>query len=103
MEEPDLTLVSMAFDSDRPEELLAVLARYVVLARGAPGCRNVDLAASATRPGRFVVHQKWVDAESQRAHFDSDVMVEMASAATPLLDCPPEIDLLLPISAHDLE
>jgi quinol monooxygenase YgiN len=53
-------------------------------------------------PSRFVVVQKWDDPASQRAHFDSDVMVDMARACDGLLRRAPEIDLLDPISAHDL-
>ena len=40
--------------------------------RGHDGCRNIDLLTSATRPGRYLVVQKWDTPESQRAHFDSD-------------------------------
>lgn len=100
--EVDLTLVTMAFDAADPAALQAVLARYVVLSRGHPGCRNIDLALSTTRPERFVVIQKWDSPEAQRAHFDSDDMVAMAEACRGLLTGPPEIDLLAPISAHDL-
>lgn len=98
----DLTIVSLVFDASDPERLAAVLAKYVVVARGAPGCRNIDLAASVSRPGRFLVVEKWESAEAQRAHFDSPEMVEMAEACTGLLSAPPQIDLLDPISAHDL-
>jgi quinol monooxygenase YgiN len=98
----DLTLVTMAFDATDAERLQGVLAKYVVLARGHPGCRNVDLCMSATTPGRFVVIEKWESPAAQRAHFDSSAMVEMAEACRGLLTAPPVIDLLEPISAHDL-
>ena len=98
----ELTMVTMQFDATDPEPLLSVLAKYVVLARGHDGARNIDLAVSATRPNRIVIVQKWESPAAQRAHFDSPVMVEMASAAGPLLSRAPEIDLLDPISAHDL-
>ena len=62
-----------------------MLAHYVVLTRGVDGCRNVDLVASAGTPGRFLVIEKWDDPDAQRAHLDAPVMVEMATAATPLL------------------
>lgn len=100
--EVELTLVSMRFDAADPERLLAVLSKYVVLARGEPGCRNVDLCASVTSPSRFVVIQKWASPEAQRRHFDSRVMVEMAESCAGILAAPPEIDLLEAISAHDL-
>jgi quinol monooxygenase YgiN len=98
----DLTIVSLVFDASDPDALAAVLAKYVVVARGAPGCRNIDLCASISRPGRFVVIEKWESAEAQRSHFDSAEMVEMADACQGLLRRPPEIDLLDPVSAHDL-
>ena len=101
-EEVELTLVTMAFDATDPAALQAVLARYVVVSRGHPGCRNIDLALSSTRPDRFVVIQKWETPAAQRAHFDSADMVAMADACRGLLAGPPEIDLLEPISAHDL-
>jgi quinol monooxygenase YgiN len=101
-DEVDLTIVTMVFDATDPAALQAVLARYVVLSRGHPGCRNIDLALSTTRPDRFVVVQKWATPEDQQAHFDSDDMVEMARSCDGLLAVPPQIDLLDPISAHDL-
>jgi quinol monooxygenase YgiN len=98
----DLTLVSLVFDASDPESVAAVLAKYVVVSRGAPGCRNIDLCASVSRPGRFVVIEKWESAAAQRAHFDSPEMIEMAEACRGVLTRPPEIDLLDPVSAHDL-
>jgi quinol monooxygenase YgiN len=98
----DLTIVTMCFDGADVERLAAVLAKYVVLARGHPGCLNVDLCGSVTVPGRFVIIQKWASPLAQRAHFDSDDMVEMAQSCRGLLQGPPEIDLLESISAHDL-
>ena len=102
MSEVELTIVTMAFESGQPERLQSVLAKYVVLSRGHAGCRNIDLCASATTPGKFVLIEKWETPEAQRAHFDSPDMVEMAKACDGLLTKPPQIDLLEGISAHDL-
>ncbi len=99
----DLTMVTMQFDASDPQALQSVLARYVVLSRGHPGCRNIDLALSATAPDRFVIVQKWESGGAQRAHFDSADMIQMAESCAGLLAAPPVIDLLEPISAHDLE
>ncbi len=103
----DLTVVTLAFDSRSTDEgtverLLGVLAKYVVLSRGQPGCRNIDLCASRTEPGRFLVIEKWETPAAQRAHFDSPEMVEMATACRNLVAHRPAIDLLDGISAHDL-
>lgn len=100
--EIDLTLVTMEFDATDAAQLQAVLARYVVVSRGHRGCRNIDLAMSSTVPDRFVIIQKWDSPEAQQAHFDSQDMVEMARSCTGLISAPPRIDLLDPISAHDL-
>lgn len=102
IDDVELTMVTMSFDAADPERLQAVLARYVVLSRGHEGCRNIDLALSTTHPDRFVIVQKWESPEHQRSHFDSADMVEMARGCTGLLTAPPRIDLLEPISAHDL-
>jgi quinol monooxygenase YgiN len=101
-EEIELTMVTMTFDALDPERLQSVLARYVVVSRGHRGCRNIDLAMSTTQPNRFVVVQKWERPEDQQAHFDSADMVTMAEGCAGLLSAPPAIDLLEPISAHDL-
>jgi quinol monooxygenase YgiN len=98
----DLVMVTMIFDAADAPNLLGVLSKYIVLTRMQAGCRNVDLAASATTVGRFVIVQKWETAAAQQAHFDSDVMVDMARSCGGLLTAPPLIDLLEPISAHDL-
>jgi quinol monooxygenase YgiN len=101
-EDVELTIVTLIFDAADPDRLQSVLAKYVVLSRGEEGCRNIDLAASATKPGRFVIVEKWDTPDAQRTHFDSAQMVEMARACDGLLANPPQIDLLEPISAHDL-
>ena len=102
MDDAEITLVTLRFQASDPEKLLGVLSKYVVLSRQQPGCRNIDLTASVTTAGRFVVIQKWESPEAQRAHFDSAEMVEMAEACVGLLAEPPEIDLLEGLSAHDL-
>jgi quinol monooxygenase YgiN len=100
--EVDLTVVTLRFDAARPEQLVPVLAKYVVLSRMHPGCRNVDLCASISTPGRFLIVEKWESPAAQRAHFDSADMVEMAEACRGLLSQAPEIELLEGVSAHDL-
>jgi quinol monooxygenase YgiN len=95
-------VVTMRFDATDVEAVGAVLARYVVSSRGHPGCRNIDLCGSVTVPGRFVIVEKWQSRDLQRGHFDSADMVAMAEGCRGLLTTPPEIDLLEPISAHDL-
>ena len=98
----ELAIVTMRFDAADAGSLLAVLSKYVVLTRMQPGCRNIDLCASVTQPGRYLLIQKWDSAEAQRAHFDSAEMVEMARSCEGLLACAPDIDLWDGVSAHDL-
>ena len=98
----ELAVVTMRFEAADPAALHAVLSKYVVLTRMVVGCRNVDLCASVTTPQRLLVIQKWDDLDAQRAHFDSDLMVEMAESCTGLLAAPPDIDLWDALSAHDL-
>jgi quinol monooxygenase YgiN len=100
--ELELTIVTMRFDAADAAALGAVLAKYVVLTRMQEGCRNVDLCASVTHPGRYLVVQKWDSPGAQRAHFDHPVMVEMARSCNGLLTSAPEIDLWDGASAHDL-
>lgn len=102
MDDAEITLVTLRFQTSEPEKLMGVLSKYVVLSRQQDGCRNIDLTGSVTTPGRFVVIQKWESPEAQRAHFDSPEMVEMAEACVGILSEPPEIDLLEGLSAHDL-
>ena len=101
-DEGGVTVVTMAFQAADADRLLGVLAKYVVVSRGAPGCRNIDLCASATRDGRYLVIEKWESVDAQRIHFDSTEMVEMAESCRGLLTAPPDIDLFEGISAHDL-
>ena len=101
-EEVELAIVTMRFDSADAGALLAVLSKYVVMTRMQPGCRNIDLCASVTQPGRYLVIHKWDSIGAQRAHFDSDVMVEMATSCNGLLTSAPDIDLWDGASAHDL-
>ena len=104
-EDVELTMVTLrldAADEASTATLLGVLAKYVVIARGHEGCRNIDLVASVTRPGRYLMVQKWDSPEAQQAHFDSADMVEMAEACRGLLAAPPDVDLWDGMSAHDL-
>jgi quinol monooxygenase YgiN len=102
VDEVDLVVVTMTFDAADAERLQAILAKYVVVSRGHPGCRNVDLLVSATRPSRHLIVQKWESPEAQRAHFDSADMVELAEGCRGVLTGPPQIDLFDPISAYDV-
>lgn len=97
----DPVMVVLRFHTDRPEQLSEILATYVVLSRGHAGCRNIDFVSSATTPGRLLVVEKWDSAAHQRAHFDSQEMVDMAKACDELLTEPPDIDLYDGISMHD--
>jgi quinol monooxygenase YgiN len=99
----ELVVVTMAFDAAEDDRLRPLLAKYVVLARDEPGCRNVDLLASATNPGRYLIVSKWESPEAQRDHFNSSIMVELAEGCRGLLARPPQIELLDAISAHDLK
>jgi quinol monooxygenase YgiN len=98
----EMVVVTMTFDAAEDDRLRPLLAKYVVMARDEPGARNIDLLASATVPSRYVIVAKWESAEAQRAHFDAPIMVELAEGCRGLLQGPPTIDLLDPISAHDL-
>jgi quinol monooxygenase YgiN len=98
----ELTVVTMTFDAANDATLLSILSKYVVLTRMQDGCRNVDLCSSATHPGRHLVVQKWATPEHQRVHFDSEVMVDMATACVGVLSSAPDIDLWDATSAHDL-
>jgi quinol monooxygenase YgiN len=100
----EVAVLTAAFTArpERADDLAAVLARYVVLTRGEPGCRNVDLLSSATESGRFLVIEKWDSPAAARSHLDTELMTGMAAAAVPLLAERPTIDLLDTISAHDL-
>lgn len=102
LDEIDLAIVTMRFDATDGGTLLAILSKYVVLSRMQPGCRNIDLCASVTRPGRFLLIQKWDSPAAQRAHFDSDLMIEMARSCEGILASPPDIDMWDGPSAHDL-
>jgi quinol monooxygenase YgiN len=101
--EVELTMVTLRFDAASPERLLLVLAKYVVVSRMHPGCRNIDLCASVSTPGRLLIVEKWESPAAQRAHFDSADMVDMAESCRGLLSGPPDIELLEGISAHDLK
>lgn len=100
--EVELVVVTMAFDASDTASLIAILSKYVVLARMEPGCRNVDMVVSETRPNRILIIEKWDSPDTQRTHFDSDSMVEMARSCKGVITGPPDIDMWQSMSAHDL-
>jgi len=103
-EDVELAVLTARFDPmpGSEEPLMAVLARYVVVTRREPACRNIDLLASAAHPGRLLLVAKWESTEAARAHLDSAAMADMAEAAVPHLAARPEVDLYDTITAHDL-
>jgi quinol monooxygenase YgiN len=100
----EIAVLTATFDAREgaEEALAATLARYVVMTRRAPDCRNVDLTASVTHTGRLLIIEKWVSAEAAQVHLSSELMTDMANEAIPLLAHKPELDLYDSISAHDL-
>jgi quinol monooxygenase YgiN len=104
-DEPEVWVVagSFACRPEAAEQLGAILAKYVVLTRMRDACRNVDLAASATQRGHFLVVEKWDDADAARDHLDAPETVDMARAAVEILVRKPDLDLYEGVSAHDLE
>ncbi|MGQ0824868.1 MAG: putative quinol monooxygenase [Actinomycetota bacterium] len=102
--EVEVAVLTATFDAREGGEgaLAGALARYVVLTRNVGPCRNVDLVASATRPGRFLVVEKWDSSGDVQAHLDSALMTDMAAEVIPMLASKPDIDLYDTISAHDL-
>jgi quinol monooxygenase YgiN len=104
MDDVEIAVLTATFDARPGAEgaLAATLARYVVMTRREPACRNVDLVASITHDGRFVVIEKWDSADAVQAHVDSPIMTEMAQEALPSLATKPALDLYDTISAHDL-
>lgn len=100
--EPDPVMVTMQFEASDLDRLTSILAKYVVVSRSEPGCRNVDLVSSMTTSGRLLVVEKWDSVDAQRAHFDGTSMVEMAQACEGILSRPPQIDIHEGISMHDL-
>jgi quinol monooxygenase YgiN len=100
----EIAVVTATFDARNGAQgaLAATLARYVVMTRHEPSCRNVDLVTSLTKEGRFLVIEKWDSADAMQAHLNSALMAEMAREALPSLAAKPEIDLYDTISAHDL-
>lgn len=101
-DEIEVAMVTMVFDATDAATLLGVLSKYVVVSRSHDGCRNIDLGASTTVEGRFMIVEKWESIESQQSHFDSPAMVEMAESCRGILSKAPTIDLIEAITVHDL-
>ena len=100
----EIAMLTATFDA-RPgaeETLAATLARYVVLTRHEPACRNVDLVASLTHSGRLLIVEKWDSADAVQQHLDSHLMTDMARDVLPSLATKPALDIYDTISAHDL-
>lgn len=100
--EIELVVVTMRFDAADMGSLVAILSKYIVLSRMEPGCRNIDMVVSSTRPNRIQIIEKWESPEAQQRHFDGQIMVEMAKSCNGILTGAPDIDLWQSMSAHDL-
>lgn len=100
--ETEVAVVTLRFVASDVDAVAASLARYVITSRGHDGCINIDLCRSSAESNIFVILEKWTTPITQRAHFDSPDMVRMATDMRGVLQAPPTIELLDPISAHDL-
>jgi quinol monooxygenase YgiN len=100
----EIAVLTASFDAlpGAEEALLGTLSRYVVLTRHEPACINVDLVASVTHAGRFLVIEKWESPEAVQHHLDSALMTDMARAVIESISAKPAVDLYDAISAHDL-
>jgi len=103
-DEIEIAILTAVFDarSGAEEALASTLARYVVMTRHEPACRNVDFVASVTTPGRMLLIEKWDSADALQAHLDSELMAGMARDAMGSLAARPQLDVFDTISAHDL-
>jgi quinol monooxygenase YgiN len=104
LDDLSIAVVVGTFDA-RPgqaAEVGGLLARYAVMSRREPGCRNIDLVASLTTPGRFLVYEKWESLPAQAEHLSSPAFRELAETVAPLLASPADFGLYETISAHDL-
>ena len=63
-------VVTITLDASDMGSLMAVLSKYVVLARMEAGCRNIDMVVSETHHGRILLVEKWESPAAQIAHFD---------------------------------
>ncbi len=90
-------------NADDVATLAGLLSRWVVMTRGEPGCRNVDLLASTTQAATFRVIEKWVDGDAMQRHLDSPATAELATEIVPVLAEAPSFELYDAVSAHDLE
>ena len=98
-----MSVVVIATISPQPEhaeEVRQAVLETVPRVHEEPGCERYSLHEGSD--GALVLVEKWESPEAQRAHFDSQEMVEMAQACNGLLSKAPDIDLLEGISAHDL-
>lgn len=104
VDEVELAIVAGMFSSKtgQEEHLAYALSRYVVLSRMEPGCRNIDLVASVTVPGLFMVWEKWESHDHRQAHFEGEASARMADAVRDLVREPPSFDIFDAVSAHDL-
>lgn len=102
--EVELAIVAGVFHarSGYEERLAATLARYVVLSRMEDGCRNIDLVASMTVRGLFMVWEKWESHSHRQAHFEGTAARRLAGEVADLVAEPPQFDVFDAISAHDL-
>ena len=101
-ESVETAILTMELDAADPAALAPILAKYVVVTRGQDGCRNVDLCASSTQAGRFVVISKWSSPEGPRRHLDSPAAVEMARGCEGLLARAPASTCSRACRRHDL-
>lgn len=101
-EEIELAVVTMRLHALDTPLVAAAAARYVVLSRGAPGCRNIDLCAAAGDPSRLLIIEKWAAVDDATAHLGAPETVEFAEACRGSLMAAPTIELWDGVSAHDL-
>ncbi len=99
LDEP--TIVLFSFQAASPEAappLRDLLSNYAHVTRANPALDSIVLAQSALDALRFTIIEVWNTVESQKFHFESQIIFDLADNTQSFLAKTPEIDVCDPLA-----
>jgi quinol monooxygenase YgiN len=94
---PFTLAVRLKLQAGNAEQFEAIFAKAAKLARAEKGCLTYELNRDAKGESRYLVYERWENLAALEAHIKSPHFLELSDEVGPMLEGPPDIDVLVPV------
>ncbi len=93
---PFTLAVRLKLNAGTTEQFETIFAKAAKLAREEEGCLTYELNRDAKGETSYLVYERWQNLAALETHIKSPHFIELSDEVGPMLDGPPEIDVLVP-------